>query len=87
MDTIATEVTIVIICNFLGMIIKVIKRIENKYIPLIVGTLGGIIGIVALYVVVDFPASNPISALATGIISGLAAVGLHQCGKQFNENI
>ena len=46
------------------------------------GTLGGILGVVAMFTMPEFPANSIIPAIAYGIVSGLAATGLHQLVKQ-----
>ena len=33
----------------------------------------------------DYPAGDPITAAAVGIVSGLAATGLHQAAKQLGK--
>jgi len=72
---------IVVICLFIGMWLKKWNKIDNNFIPHILGGIGGIFGIVALYTMPDFPADNFISALASGILSGFGAVGFHQALK------
>lgn len=56
--------------------------IANKWIPVICGVVGLVLGIVALYIMPDFPADDPITAAAIGAVSGLAATGIHQAAKQ-----
>jgi hypothetical protein len=72
---------IVIICLFVGMWLKNWKRLDNNYIPHVLGGIGGTLGIVALYIMPDFPANDIITAFATGILSGLGSVGVHQAFK------
>ena len=50
--------------------------------------LGGLLGLAAMYInVPDFPAADPLTALAVGIVSGLAATGADQVIKQIgNDN-
>ena len=54
----------------------------------ICGALGGLLGVAAMYInVPDFPAADPLTALAVGIVSGLAATGADQVIKQIgNDN-
>lgn len=59
--------------------------LDDKWIPVIAGTCGGILGIVATYVMADFPAKDPLTAFAVGIVSGLAATGMHQIYKQLTK--
>jgi len=72
---------IVIICLFVGMWLKRAKRINNDSIPHILGGIGGILGIIAMYIMPDYPADDVITAFATGILSGLGSVGVHQALK------
>ena len=39
-------------------------------------------GAVGMYVMPDFPAGDVLTALAVGVVSGLAATGADQLGKQ-----
>lgn len=59
--------------------------VDNKWLPVICGVVGGILGVVGLYVMPDFPAHDVITAAATGIISGLAATGVNQVYKQLTK--
>ena len=51
------------------------------------GLLGGLLGLVSFYLlpIPDYPAGDPITAAAVGIVSGLAATGLHQAAKQLSK--
>lgn len=78
---------IVIICYLISEAFKllVLKREENyKFIPIISGIIGGIIGLLAYYLYPDMilDAENPIVAISIGIISGLASTGSNQVIKQ-----
>ena len=75
---------ITVICYLIGEVVKLTK-INNKYIPVIVGVAGGILGVVAMNVIPDFPASDWMTALAVGIVSGLAATGANQVVKQLKK--
>ena len=58
----------------------------KKYIPVICGLLGGILGVIAFITMPDFiMAENYFTAAATGIVSGLSATGIHQIFKQFSK--
>lgn len=52
--------------------------IKNKWIPIICGVIGLVLGVVGLFVMPDFPAHDYITAAAVGIVSGLAATGIHE---------
>lgn len=81
---IASVAAITVICYLAGQFIKV-SGLDNKYIPVIVGVLGGILGVVGLYIMPDFPAGDIVTAVAVGIVSGLAATGIDQVGKQLKQ--
>ena len=50
---------------------------------MVVGITGGILGVIAKHInMPDFPAVDYITAVAVGIVSGLAATGINQIGKQ-----
>lgn len=73
---------IVVICYLIGMVVK-ISPIPDKWIPVICGVFGGILGFVALKVgLPEFPANDSLTAIAVGIVSGLAATGANQIGKK-----
>lgn len=76
---------ITVICYLIGMACKANGNID-KWIPVIVGVAGGILGVVAKMVgMPDFPAVDIITAVAVGIVSGLAATGINQIGKQLSQ--
>lgn len=81
---IASVAGITVICCLLGQIVKA-TGLPSKWIPCIVGMFGGILGIAGLYVMADFPAAEPITAVAVGIVSGLASTGVHQAVKHLKE--
>lgn len=78
---IAVMAPIAILCFLAGYGVKV-SRIDNKWIPIICGALGGVIGVAGMYAMPDFPASDWINAAAIGVASGLSATGAHQAYKQ-----
>ena len=59
--------------------------LDNKWLPVICGFCGGCLGVVALYIMPEFPAKDILTAIAIGIVSGLAATGAHQVYKQLSE--
>lgn len=77
-------VAITVICYLIGMVAKA-SPLEDKWIPCIVGVVGGILGVVGMYLMPDFPAKDVLNAVAIGIVSGLASTGAHQIGKQLRE--
>lgn len=70
-----------VICWLIGQIVKA-TGIDNKWIPCIVGIVGGMLGVAGLYIIPDYPAQELITAIAVGIVSGMAATGADQIGKQ-----
>lgn len=83
---IATVAAITAIVYIIGLGVKATK-LNNKWIPVICGTVGIALGIVAMFIgVPDFPATDPLTAAAVGGVSGLAATGLDQITKQLKNN-
>ena len=72
------------ICLLVGQAVKA-SAIDSKWIPIICGVCGLVLGIAAMYIMPDFPATDYITAAAIGIVSGLAATGANQAMKQLNE--
>lgn len=62
-----------------------ISPADNKYIPVICGTAGALLGVAAMYTVPEFPAGDIINAIAVGIVSGLSATGADQIAKQMKK--
>lgn len=84
---IVTVAAITIIAFLAGYIWKNISKLDNKWIPIVCGVVGGVVGIIAYLIKIpDFPANDPINAIAVGIVSGFAAVGTHQIYKQLSED-
>ena len=71
---------ITVICYLVGMIVKS-TPLANDYIPLVVGVIGGALGVVGFYAMPDFPATDILTSIAVGIVSGLAATGVNQITK------
>lgn len=80
-----TVLAIVVICYLVGVAAKAIPAIKDEVIPVIVGVVGGILGVVGMYVMPDFPATDILNAVAIGIVSGLASTGVNQVGKQLTK--
>lgn len=75
---------ITIICFLIAEGIKA-TPLDNKWLPIICGVCGAILGVVAMHVMDSFPANDILNAIAIGIVSGLAATGAHQVGHQLAE--
>lgn len=67
-----TVLAIVVITYLIGLAAKVIPGIKDELIPVLVGVFGGILGVIGMYVIPDFPAQDVLNAIAVGIVSGLA---------------
>ena len=72
---------ITVICLLIGQAVKA-TRLDNKWIPIICGVCGMALGIAAMYIMPEFPATDYITAAAVGIVSGLADTGINQAAKQ-----
>lgn len=82
---IAAIPVITVICYLIAEAIKA-TALDNKWLPVICGSLGGILGVVALYASPSIiPATDILTAIAIGIVSGFAATGVHQAFKQLSE--
>ena len=77
-----TVLAIVVITYLIGYAAKIIPQIKDEFIPVIVGVAGGILGVVGMYAMPDFPANDIMNAIAVGIVSGLASTGVNQAYKQ-----
>lgn len=75
---------ITVICYLIGLGIKASGKL-NKYIPTIVGFVGGVLGIIELYTVPSFMGEDILTAIAIGIVSGLASTGIDQVTKQIKK--
>ena len=79
---IANVTAITAICYLVGQLVKV-SPLDSKFVPTICGLAGAILGPVALVMgVPDFPATDCLTAVAVGIVSGLAATGVNQAVRQ-----
>ncbi len=84
--SVSTVVAIVVITYLIGLGAKEIPHIKDNFIPIIVGIAGGILGVVGMYVIPDFPANDILNAIAVGIVSGLSSTGVNQIYKQVKNN-
>lgn len=75
---------ITVICYLAALCIKQ-TPLANKWLPALCGALGGVLGAVGMYVMPDYPAGDIITAVAVGIVSGLAATGADQIYKQLKK--
>ena len=77
---------ITVICFLAGQVVKA-TGLDNKWIPIICGVFGAALGILGMFVMPEFPASDYLTAAAVGIVSGLAATGINQVYKQMKLSL
>lgn len=82
---IASVAAITVIAYLIGEIVKA-TGLDNKWIPVICGVCGGVLGVVGMIIMTEFPATDYITAVAVGIVSGLAATGANQIVKQLGKS-
>ena len=82
---IAGVAAITVICYLIGLIVKA-SNLNSKWIPIVCGFAGLVLGIVAMIIMPDFPATDYITASAIGVVSGLAATGVDQVVKQLSNS-
>ena len=80
--TMDTVLAITVITYLIGEAVKAIPVVKNELIPIIVGVCGGILGIVGMHFIPEFPAQDILNAVKVGIVSGLASTGVNQAYKQ-----
>lgn len=78
-------VAITVITYLIGMGCKAWEKLDNKFVPVICGFVGAILGVVGMYTMPDFPAKDILNAIAIGIVSGLASTGANQVKKQLSN--
>jgi len=86
-SNVGTVVAIVVIAYLVGLLAKQLPKVKDEFIPVIVGVVGGVLGVVGMYVMPEFPASNILDAIAVGIVSGLASTGANQVVKQIKKGM
>ena len=80
----AVVAAISVIAWLIGETVK-LSPLDDRWIPVICGVCGAMLGIAGRALMPDFPASDVMSAAAVGIVSGLAATGADQIGKQMRK--
>lgn len=81
---IAGVAAITVIAYLVGLAVKA-TTLDNKWIPVICAVVGGALGALGMTTMPDFPATDYITAVAVGIVSGLAATGINQVVKQLGK--
>ena len=80
---IASVAAITVICYLLGMACKASAYVRDELIPPIMGIAGAALGVVAYITKMpEFDGFHILTAIAVGIVSGLAATGVNQIFKQ-----
>lgn len=69
---------VMVICLCVGFVMHKFLPTDNKWIPLTLMILGGVIACI-------YSKSITVDHVAAGMVTGLAAVGLHQTFKQLIE--
>ena len=83
---IANVAVITVLVYIIGLAVKA-TALNNKWIPVICGVSGVVLGVLALVVgMPDFPATDFLTAAAVGGVSGLAATGVDQAVKQLKKD-
>lgn len=82
---ISSVAAVTTICFLVAEMVKA-TALDNKWLPVLCGVVGGILGVVAWRIMPDFPAGDAVTAIAVGIVSGLAATGGHQIYKQLTKD-
>ena len=75
---------ITVICYLAAAAAKALG-LPGKWLPVLCGLCGGVLGMAAMYLMAEYPAGDLITAAAVGIVSGLAATGVNQVYKQMNQ--
>ena len=82
---IAAIPVITVICYGVAEVIKA-TQLDSKWLPAICIVLGAVLGVVALYIAPNItPATDVLTALAIGVVSGCLATSVHQTIKQISE--
>lgn len=83
---VASVAAITVICYLVGLIVKATPFNNDKYIPIACGVVGAVVGGLWFYMGWgEYPATDPVTAVAVGIVSGLAATGVNQVFKQISS--
>lgn len=75
---------VTVLCYLAAQGVKA-TSLDNKWLPVICGVLGGILGVVGMRVMPDYPATDIVTAAAVGVVSGFAATGINQVYKQLKD--
>ena len=56
---------ITVICLLIGQGVKA-SGLDNKWIPIVCGVFGGVLGVAGMFIMPEFPATDYITAAAVG---------------------
>ena len=76
---------ITVLCYLCGLAVR-LSPLDNRWIPLLCGLCGGVLGALGLRLSPAFPAADLLDALAVGVASGLAATGADQTWRQLTDD-
>lgn len=82
---IASVAAITVLCYLIGEVVKA-TGLDNKWIPVVCGVCGLVLGIAGMHIMPEFPGTDYITAASVGVVSGLAATGINQVAKQLTGN-
>lgn len=83
---IASVAAITVLCYLAGLGLKLAPWANDKMIPVVCGLAGAVLGLLWYFAGWgEYPASDPITAAAVGVVSGLAATGINQVYKQITK--
>ena len=78
---------ITVICYLVGLVVKATPWNNNQVIPIVCGVVGLALGLVCFFTGLEvLPATDPVTAAAVGVVSGLAATGIDQVKKQLTKD-
>lgn len=76
------QTSIIVICYLIAEAYKVVfKKKHHKYIPIVVGVVGGMLSTLTFLLNKNSSDASIIASVASGIIYGLASVGANQVIK------
>lgn len=77
-----TSVAAITVIVFLVCQLVKATKLDNKWLPVVAGACGAVLGVVGMMTMPGYPAKDYLTAIAVGIVSGLAATGINQVYKQ-----
>ena len=79
----STVASVTILCYLLATALKA-TPLDTKWLPTLCGVLGCLLGIAGYFLIPAYPATDPLTAAAVGVASGLAATGSHEAIRHLN---